>query len=100
MENKGVNAQITYDGLIGGIKLNGIDLSQSVTTITYRHEAGQLPTLILELNPEHADLKAVVGSVLLKEKTSPAEATAEEVAEIISEKLQNQLSSSRIPESW
>ena len=91
MENKGVNAQITYDGLIGGIKLNGIDLSQSVTTITYRHEAGQLPTLIL---------KAVVGSVLLKEKTSPAEATAEEVAEIISEKLQNQLSSSRIPESW
>lgn len=41
---------------------------------------------------------AVVGSVLLKERTSPVEATAEEVAGIISEKLQHHLSSSHIPE--
>lgn len=41
---------------------------------------------------------AVVGVVLLKERTSPVEATAEEVAEIISEKLQHHLSSSHIPE--
>lgn len=69
-----ITAEITYDGLIGGIKLNGVDLSQSVTAITYRHEAGQPPTLILELNPEHADLKAVVGSVLLKGKAADPKA--------------------------
>jgi len=65
-----LTAEITYDGLIGGIKLNGEDFSQSVSSITYRHRAGELPVLILELNPEHAELKAVVGSVLLKEKTA------------------------------
>ena len=69
-----VTTEITYDGLIGSIKINGVDLSQSVTTITYRHEAGQPPTMILELNPEHADLKAVVGSVLLKGKAADPQA--------------------------
>jgi len=69
-----LTTEITYDGLLGGIKLNGVDLSQSVTVITYRHEAGQPPTLILELNPEHADLNAVVGSVLLKGKAADPKA--------------------------
>lgn len=69
-DQKPLTAEITYDGLLGGIKLNGEDLSQFVASITYRHEAGQLPTLILELNPEHANLKAYVGSVLLKGKAA------------------------------
>ena len=67
---EGVNVNISSDGTISTLKLNGVDLSMSASVITYRHEAGQAPTLIVELNPEHADLKAVVGSVLLKGKAA------------------------------
>ena len=64
---QGVKVKIGTDGIIGSIMLNGIDFSKAVSAITYRHEAGKLPTLELSIgNVDELEIQAVVGSVLLK----------------------------------
>lgn len=64
---QGVDVKIGTDGVIGSIMLNGIDFSKAVSAVTYRHEAGNLPTLVLSIgNVNELEIQAVVGSVLLK----------------------------------
>lgn len=70
MANEGIQVNITSDGVLSSVKLNGIDLSQIVSSVTFHHEAGCPPTVVLELNAEEVDLKAVVGSVLIKGKAA------------------------------
>lgn len=46
------------DGIIGSVVLNGVDYSQKAKSVVYKHVAGEVPTVLLELYPDEVDIRA------------------------------------------
>lgn len=68
-----LEVEIVSDGITSSVKLNGIEFSKCIGSVTYQHEGSDVPKLTLELYPESVKIKSLVGLAALKEKMATPE---------------------------
>lgn len=54
--------RIVSDGITSKIEVNGVDMS-TATAITYRHRAGEVPELIIELPVDDAEIDSLAMAI-------------------------------------
>lgn len=48
----GVKVDIAANGKLGMFKINGVDLSECISSLEYRHTGQEFPTLVIEIIPD------------------------------------------------
>lgn len=60
--------EISQDGPCASVKLNGIEIGQTVSAVEFKLKANEIPTVTLELVADSIDMQSVGSAIVTKLK--------------------------------